>query len=194
MRHYPLWSRDDIGSPLAACDLPLPGGRTRPLASIALRSSRIMLPDCMLSLYGVLAYKSSWSLKGMNTASAEVAAFDPDTAEAQRQRGHQSVLLLKSSWSRCVHDAGRLRNGDLQLLGFVGARCSMEKVIEHLLVAALQPARDFSPRRRRWRGRGRISRSPVRPSSAPDLHGVQIGDLALDHLDGLILVDAVHAW
>ncbi len=53
--------------------------------------------------------------------------------------------------------------------------------------------RNPSPRRRRWRGRRKnihIVAAAHRPFLLLYLHGVQVGDLPLDHFDGLVLVDA----
>ena len=91
-------------------------------------------------------------------------------------------------------DAGRLRNGNLQLL-FRGRQMQHEEGhIEHSLVAALQILQEIF---RRAAVGGEVGGENIQIVAAAcglllllDLHGVQIGDLALDHLDGLVLVDA----
>ena len=126
------------------------------------------------------------------------APFDLDTVEAQRQRGHKPVLLLEVQPGQNavvrLGDAGRLRNGDLQLL-FRGRQMQHEEGhIEHSLVAALQILQEIF---RRAAVGGEVGGENIQIVAAAcslllllNLHGVQIGDLALDHLDCLVLVDA----
>ena len=69
-----------------------------------------------------------------------------------------------------------------------------EGQIEHSLIPALQVLEDGLCRAAVG---GKVAgeyvhivSAPYRPLLFRDLHGVQVGDLALDHLDGLVLVDA----
>ena len=126
------------------------------------------------------------------------APFDLDTVEAQRQRGHKPVLLLEVQPSQDavvrLGDAGRLQNGDLQLL-LRGRQMQHEKGhIEHSLVSALQILQEIL---RRAAVGGEVGGEDIQIVAAAGglllllyLHGVQIGDLVLDHLDRLVLVDA----
>ena len=91
-------------------------------------------------------------------------------------------------------DAGRLRNGDLQLLLRGRQMQHEEGHIEHSLIAALQILQEIF---RRAAVSGEVRRENIQIVAATGglllllyLHGVQIGDLALDHLDRLVLVDA----
>ena len=126
------------------------------------------------------------------------APFDLDTVEAQGQRGHQPVLLLEvQSGQKAVvglGDAGRLGHGDLQLLP--GLRCVQYQKghVEHSLVAGLQVGEQVLRRTaisRQVAGEYvHIIAAAYRPLLLLYLHGVQVGDLPLDHFDGLVLVDA----
>ena len=91
-------------------------------------------------------------------------------------------------------DAGRLRYGDLQLLLRGRQMQHEEGHIEHSLVAALQILQKVFCRTAVG---GEVGRENIQIVAAAgglllllNLHGVQIGDLALDHLDRLVLVDA----
>ena len=126
------------------------------------------------------------------------APFDLDAVETQRQRGHQPVLLLEVQPGQKavvgLGDAGRLGHGNLQLLP--GLRCvqHQEGHVEHSLVAGLQIGEQVL---RRAAVGGEVRRKDVhivaaahRPLLLLYLHGVQVGDLPLDHFDSLVLVDA----
>src|SRR5699024_4349201 len=126
------------------------------------------------------------------------APFDLDTVEAQGKAAHQPILLLEVQPGEeavvGLGDAGRLRYGDLQLL--LGCRHvhDQEGQIEHSLVPALQVLEDGLGRAAVG---GKVAGEDVhvipaanRPFLLRDLHGVQVGDLPLDHFYGLVLVDA----
>ena len=91
-------------------------------------------------------------------------------------------------------DAGRLGHGDLQLLLRGRQMQHEEGHIEQALVAALQILQKVFCRAAVG---GEVGGEDIQIVAAAGglllllyLHGVQIGDLALDHPDGLVLVDA----
>ena len=126
------------------------------------------------------------------------APFDLDAVEAQGQRGHQPIFLLEVQPGQKavvgLGDAGRLGYSDLQLLTGLRRVQHQESHVEHSLVAGLQVGEKVL---RRAAVGGEVRRKDVhivaaahRPFLLLYLHGVQVGDLPLDHLDGLVLVDA----
>ena len=94
-------------------------------------------------IHGVPAHKKLLRDEGHEHCQRRCgeAALDPDTVEAQRQRGHEPVLLLEVQPGQDavvgLGDAGRLGNGDLQLLLRGRQMQHEEGHIEHSLVAAL---------------------------------------------------------
>ena len=125
------------------------------------------------------------------------APLDLDTVEAQRERGHEPVLLLEVQPGELavvgLRHTGSLGHGDLQLLPGLRHVHDQEGQVEHPFIPALQVLEDTF---RRAAVGGKVAGEYVhivsashRPFLLRDLHGVQIGDLALDHLDGLVLVD-----
>ena len=132
------------------------------------------------------------------------APLDFDTVEPQGKAAHQSVLLLEVQPGEeavvGLRHAGRLGHGNLQLLLGLRHVHDQEGQIEHSLIPALQVLEDGLCRAAVG---GKVAGEDVhvvaaayRPLLLRDLHGVQIRDLALDHLDGLVLVDApdVHSY
>ena len=126
------------------------------------------------------------------------APFDLDAVEAQRQRGHQPVLLLEVQPGQKavvgLGDAGRLGHGDLQLLPGLRRVQHQKGHVEHSLVAGLQVGEKVLCRAAvggKVGGKNvHIVTAAYRPLLLLYLHGVQVGDLSLDHFDGLVLVDA----
>ena len=126
------------------------------------------------------------------------APFNLDAVEAQRQRGHQPIFLLKVQPGQKavvgLGDAGRLGHGDLQLLPGLRRVQHQKGHVEHSLVAGLQVGEQVLCRAAVG---GEVRRKNVHIVAAAHcpllllyFHGVQVGDLPLDHFDGLVLVDA----
>ena len=94
-------------------------------------------------IHGVPAHEKLLGHKGHEYRQRRggEAPFDLDTVKTQRQRGHKAVLLLEVQTGQNavvgLGDAGRLRNGDLQLLLRGRQMQHEEGHIEHSLVAAL---------------------------------------------------------
>ncbi|CAN4046380.1 Thioredoxin reductase, partial [Dysosmobacter welbionis] len=126
------------------------------------------------------------------------APFNLDAVEAQRQRRHQPVLLLEVQPGQKtvvgLGDAGRLGHGDLQLLPGLRRVQNQKGHVEHSLVAGLQVGEKVLCRAAvggKVGGKNvHIVTAAYRPLLLLYLHGVQVGDLSLDHFDGLVLVDA----
>ena len=167
---------------------------------LAVQQDHVVGESVEAVIHGIAAHKKFLGDEGDKYSQRRCgeAPFDLDTVEAQRQRGHKPVLLLEVQPGQDavvrLGDAGRLRNGNLQLL-FRGRQMQHEEGhIEHSLVAALQILQEIF---RRAAVGGEVGGENIQIVAAAgglllllDLHGVQIGDLALDHLDGLVLVDA----
>ena len=120
-----------------------------------------------------------------------------DAVEAQGEAAHQPVLLLEVQPGQeavvGLRHTGCLGHGDLQLLLCLRHVHDQEGQVEHPLIPALQVLEDGLCRAAVG---GKVAGEDVhvipaayRPLLLRDLHGVQVGDLALDHLDSLVLVD-----
>ena len=125
------------------------------------------------------------------------APLDLDTVEPQGKAAHKPVLLLEVQPGELavvgLGHTGRLGHGNLQLLPGLRHVHDQEGQVEHPLIPALQVLEDTLCRAAVG---GKVAGEDVhivaashRPLLFRDLHGVQIGDLPLDHLDGLVLVD-----
>ena len=125
-------------------------------------------------------------------------AFDPDLVDAQRQRRHKPLLLLKVQPHQMTVVLLRHRGSPedivLQLLLCVRHIDYQEGHQEHSLIPALQITEDvlcFTCIGGKVGGDDvHIEPFPRRPLLSVDLHTVQIGDLALDSFDGFILIHA----
>jgi len=126
------------------------------------------------------------------------APFYLDAVEPQGKAAHKPVLLLEVQPGQKavigLGDAGRLGYGDLQLLTGLRRVQHQEGHVEHSLVAGLQVGEQVLCRaavcREVRRKDVHIVAAAHRPLLLLYLHGVQVGDLPLDHFDGLVLVDA----
>ena len=157
-------------------------------------------------VHGVAAHEYLLGDKGDEHRQSRCgqAPFDLDAIEPQGKAAHKPVLLLKVQPGQKavvgLGDAGRLGYGDLQLLAGLRRVQHQEGHVEHSLVTGLQVGKKILCRAAVG---GEIRRKNVhivaaahRPLLLLYLHGVQVGDLPLDHFDGLVLVDAsdVHGY
>ena len=110
---------------------------------LAVQQDHVVGESVEAVIHGIAAHKELLRDEGDKHRQRRCgeAALDPDTVEAQRQRGHEPVLLLEVQPGQDavvgLGDAGRLGNGDLQLLLRGRQMQHEEGHIEHSLVAAL---------------------------------------------------------
>ena len=166
----------------------------------AVQKDHVVTQSVKAVVHGVPAHKQLLGDEGdeyRQRRSGE-ASLDFDTVEPQGKAAHQTVLLLEVQPGEeavvGLGDAGRLGYGDLQLLLCLRHVHDQEGQIEHPLISALQVLEDGLCCAAVG---GKVAGEDVhvvsashRPLLFRDLHSVQIRDLALDHLDGLVLVDA----
>ena len=151
-------------------------------------------------VHGVAAHEHLLGDKGNEHRQSRCgqAPFDLDAIEPQGKAAHKPVFLLEVQPGQKavvgLGDAGRLGNGNLQLLPGLRRVQHQEGHVEHSLVAGLQVGEQVLCRaavcREVRRKDVHIVAAAHRPLLLLYLHGVQVGDLSLDHFDGLVLVDA----
>ena len=157
-------------------------------------------------VHGVAAHEYLLGDKGDEHRQSRCgqAPFDLDAIEPQGKAAHKPVLLLEVQPGQKavvgLGDAGRLGYGDLQLLPGLRRVQHQEGHVEHSLVAGLQVGEKVLCRAaisRQVAGEYvHIIAAAHRPFLLRNLHGVQVGDLPLDHFNGFVLVDApdVHSY
>ena len=151
-------------------------------------------------VHGVAAHEHLLGDKGNEHRQSRCgqAPFDLDAIEPQGKAAHKPVFLLEVQPGQKavvgLGDAGRLGNGNLQLLPGLRRVQHQEGHVEHSLVAGLEVGEQVLCRaavcREVRRKNVHIVAAAHRPLLLLYLHGVQVGDLSLDHFDGLVLVDA----
>ena len=151
-------------------------------------------------VHGVAAHEHLLGDKGdkHRQGRSGQAPFNLDAVEPQGKAAHKPVLLLEVQPGQKavvgLGDAGRLGHGDLQLLPGLRRVQHQEGHVEHSLVAGLQVGEKVLCRaavgRQVRRKNVHIVAAAHRPLLLLYLHSVQVGDFPLDHLDGLVLVDA----
>ena len=167
---------------------------------LAVQQDHVVGEGVQAVIHGLAAHEQFLGDKGDEHRQGRCgqAPFDLDTVEAQRKAAHQPILLLEvQPGEKAVvglGNAGRLRYSDFQLL--LGCRHvhDQEGQIEHSLVSALQVLEDGFCRAAVG---GKVAGEDVHvipaahcPLLLRNLHGVQVGDLPLDHFNGFVLVDA----
>ena len=167
---------------------------------LAVQQDHIVGESVEAVVHGVAAHKHLLGDKGdeHRQSRSGQTPFDLDAVKAQGKAAHKPVLLLEVQPGQKavigLGDAGRLGYGDLQLLPGLRRVQHQECHVEHSLVAGLQVGEKVF---RRASIGGEVRRKNVhivaathRPLLLLYLHGVQVGDLPLDHFDGLVLIDA----
>ena len=190
-------------SRLQLMDLPLPGGAEHKAVGttglLAIQQDHVVGEGVEAVVHGVAAHEYLLGDKGdeHRQGRSGQAPFDLDTVEPQGKAAHKPVLLLEIQPGQKavvgLGDAGRLGHGNLQLLPGLRRVHSTRKVMLNILVAGLQVGEKIL---RRVAVGGEVGGKNIhivaaaRPFLLLYLHGVQVGDLPLDHFDGLVLVDA----
>ncbi len=209
-----LWVADDdivLGHQHDKSDLPLAahgfaaaGGAEHKAVGttglLAIQQDHVVGEGVEAVVHGVAAHEYLLGDKGdeHRQGRSGQAPFDLDTVEPQGKAAHKPVLLLEIQPGQKavvgLGDAGRLGHGNLQLLPGLRRVQHQEGHVEHSLVAGLQVGEKIL---RRVAVGGEVGGKNIhivaaahRPFLLLYLHGVQVGDLPLDHFDGLVLVDA----